>query len=64
MSKTNGAAVKVPTHFETVPLAVVKEIAVADPPMDQRIVVPEIDVPPGRGPVIPVPTPTPAGKKR
>jgi hypothetical protein len=35
MSKTNGAVSKGPTHFETVPLEVVRAIAVPDGPIDR-----------------------------
>lgn len=37
MSKPNGSARKAPTHFETVPLEVVKEIAVVDVSTNQKI---------------------------
>jgi hypothetical protein len=65
MSKTNGAARKAPTHFETVPLEVVKVIAVVDLPTDQLIVAAHEIVPPAKKRLlIPVPTRAPAGKKR
>lgn len=35
MSKTNDAPRKTPTHFATVPIEVVKEIAIEDLPTDQ-----------------------------
>ena len=65
MSKTNGAARKAPTHFETVPVEVVKIIAVADLPMDPIIVVGDrIAEPAKKRLLMPVPTRAPAGKKR
>ena len=36
MPKKNGTAGKAPTHFETVPLELVKEIAVEDFPTAQK----------------------------
>jgi hypothetical protein len=63
MSKTNGAARKAPTHFETVPLEVVKEIAAADLPTNQPIVAADEIVTPPKKRLIPVPTRAPAGKK-
>ena len=50
MPKRNGVAGKAPTHFETVPLEVVKVIAVEDLPNKNLLK--------------PVPTRAPAGKKR
>ena len=64
MSKTNGLARKVPTHFETVPLEVVKVIAVADLPLDQIDPAEEI-VPPVKKRLVIPPFPTrPVGRKR
>ena len=66
MPKRNGAAGKVPTHFETVPLEVVKEIAVEDLPTDRKLgVATEKVAPPAkRNLLMPVPTRAPSGKKR
>ena len=66
MPKTNGAAGKVPTHFETVPLEVVKEIAVEDSPTDQKLGVatPKVERPTRKNLLMPVPTRAPSGKKR
>ena len=67
MPKTNGVAGKVLTHFETVPLEIVKEIAVEDLPTKQKLGA-AIDT--GARPtknknlLRPVPTRAPAGKKR
>ena len=65
MSKTNGAAGKAPTHFETVPLEVVKEIAVEDLSTGKKLGAAIENVRPAakirQGPV---PTRAPAGKKR
>lgn len=64
MSKTKGAVGKVPTHFETVPLEVVKEIAVEDLPTDQKFGVVTEDLRRAKkNRVMPVPTRAP-GKKR
>ena len=62
MSKKNGAAGKAPKHFETVPLEVVKEIAVEDLPTDQKLGV-AIERP-AKNRLMPVPTRAPAAKKR
>lgn len=66
MPKTNGAAGKVPTHFETVPLEVVKEIAVEDVPTDQKFGVATAKAarPAKKNLLMPVPTRAPSGKKR
>ena len=65
MAKTNGSAGKGPTHFETVPLEVVKVIAVEDLPTDQKFgVAPENVRPATKNRRMPVPTRAPAGKKR
>ena len=66
MPKRNGAAGKVPTHFETVPLEVVKEIAVEDFPTDQKsgVVIDNVERPVKTNLVMPVPTRAPSGKKR
>jgi hypothetical protein len=65
MLKTNGSAGKVPKHFETVPLEVVKEIAVADVPTNETpVVADEIVEPAKKRLLMPVPTRAPAGEKR
>ena len=65
MSKPNGAAKKAPTHFETVPLDVVKEIAAADVPTDRtNVTAGETVEPANRKLTMPVPTRAPAGKRR
>jgi len=66
MPKTNGAARKVPTHFETVPLEVVKEIAVEDLPTDQQfgVTIEKVQRPAKKNLLMPVPTRAPVGKKR
>ena len=65
MPRTNGTAKKAPTHFETVPLAVVKEIAKEDLPTDQQFGVAIDSVRPAKkSRLTPVPTRAPAGKKR
>jgi len=66
MPKTNGAAGKVPTHFETVPLAVVKEIAVEDLPTDREfgVAIENVERRAKKNLLMPVPTRAPAGKKR
>ena len=65
MPKTNGAAGKVPTHFETVPLEVVKEIAVEDFRRDQKLDVAIEHVRPAKKTrLMPAATRAPSGKKR
>lgn len=66
MPKTNGAARKVPTHFETVPLEVVKEIAVEDLPTNQKfgVAIENAERSARKNLLMPVPTRAPAGKKR
>ncbi len=66
MPKANGSDGKAPTHFETVPLEVVKEIAVEDVPADRIVAAPMKNVvrPAPKNLVMPVPTRAPAGKKR
>lgn len=66
MPKRNGAAGKILTHFETVPLKVVKEIAMEDLPMDQKLgaATAKVERPAKRNLLMPVPTRAPAGKKR
>lgn len=66
MRKTNGAAGKGLTHFETVPLEVVKEIAVEDLPTDQKFGVrtEKVERPAKKNLLMPVPTRAPVGKKR
>jgi len=66
MPKTNGAAGKVPTHFETVPLEVVKEIAVEDLPTDRKfgVAIENVARRVKKNLLMPVPTRAPAGKKR
>ena len=65
MSKTNGAPRKAPTHFATVPVEVVKKIAVEDVVSDPAITAADEMVVPARksrlGPVAPRP---PVVKKR
>ena len=65
MPKTNGAT-KGPTHFETVPVEVVKEIAVEDLPTDRKLslVIGTAERPARKNLLIPVPTRAPVGKKR
>lgn len=65
MPKTNGAARKPPTHFEQVPLEVVKAIAVEDSPMEPNIDedIEKGDPPAPKKPLTPVPVRSP-GKKR
>ena len=63
MSKTN-APPKGPTHFETVPLEVVKEVAVAIVPTAEVIAADEIVKPAKKRSLMAVPTRAPAGKKR
>jgi hypothetical protein len=64
MPKPNGAAGTGPTHFETVPLEVVKEIALEDLPTDETfgVAIEKVERPAKK--VMPVPTRAPAGKKR
>jgi len=65
MSKPNGAARTAATHFETVPLEVVKEIAARDVPTDELIAAADDIVEPAKKRLlIPVPTRPPAGKRR
>ena len=65
MRKTNGAKGKVPKHFETVPLEVVKEIAVEDFPTEQQVGAAIDEVRPAKkNPLVPAPPRAPAGKKR
>jgi hypothetical protein len=64
MSRTNGAPRKVPTHFETVPLELVKKIAVADVVSDPAIAAADEMVVPAKKQVVPAPTRVPAVKKR
>lgn len=66
MPKTNGAAGKAPKHFETVPLAVVKEIAVEDVPTDQKVglATDNVDRRARKNLRAPAPTRAPAAKKR
>jgi hypothetical protein len=64
MSKTNNARPKGPTHFETVPLEVVKEVAVAIVPTAQVIATDEIVTPAKKRTLVAVPTRAPDGKKR
>lgn len=66
MPKTNGAAGNGPTHFETVPLEVVKVIAVEDRPTDQKFgaAIEKVARPAVKNLLMPVPTRAPAGKKR
>ncbi len=65
MSKTNGSAGKVPKHFETVPLEVVKEIAVADVPTNETTVAADEIVEPAKNRLLMlVPTRAPAGKRQ
>jgi hypothetical protein len=66
MRKTNGAAGKVPTHFETVPIEVVKEIAVEDLPTDRKfgVAIEKVERPAKKNLLMPVPARAPAGKKR
>ena len=66
MSKTNGAIGKAPTHFETVPLEVVREIAVEDLPTDRKfgVAIAKGGRPAKKNLLMPVPTRAPAGKKR
>ena len=66
MPKTNGTNGKVPTHFETVPLEVVKEIAVEDVPTDQKrgVAIESVEPRAMKNLRMPVPTRAPAGKKR
>ena len=66
MPKTNGANGKVPTHFETVPLEVVRAIAVEDCPTDQKfgVAIENVERPAIKNLRMPVPTRAPAGKKR
>jgi hypothetical protein len=65
MSKTNGAVPKGPTHFDTVPLEVVKAIAVTDVPMDQISVARDAIVEPVKKQLlIAVPIRPPTGKKQ
>lgn len=66
MPKTNGAAGKGPTHFETVPLEVVKEITVEDVPTDRKAGEggKKVARPAKKNLLMPVPTRAPAGKKR
>lgn len=63
MPKKNGTAGKAPTHFETVPLELVKEIAVEDFPTAQKfgVATGKVERPTRKNPV---PTRAPAGKKR
>jgi hypothetical protein len=63
MSKTNNAPRKRPTHFETVPLEVVKEVAVAIVPTAEVIAADEIVKPAKKRSLIPVPSRAPAGMK-
>jgi hypothetical protein len=63
MSKTNGAPRKAPTHFETVPLEVVKKIAVEDVVSDPVIDAEDEMVAPAKKQVMPVPTRAPAGRE-
>jgi len=66
MSKTHSAARKAPTHFETVPLEVVKEIAVevVFPGQKPGAASGSGGRPARKRLLIPVPARAPAGKKR
>jgi hypothetical protein len=66
MPNANGAVKKATTHFETVPLDVVRVIAVEDVPTDLKLVVAieKVERPAKRNLLAPVPTRAPAGKKR
>ena len=66
MPKTNGATRKAPTHFETVPLEVVKEIAVEDFPTERKagVAIENVERPTKKNRFMPVPTRAPAAKKR
>jgi hypothetical protein len=63
MSKTNNAPRKGPKHFETVPLEVVKEVAVDIVPTPKVIVADEIVKPYKKRSLTVVPSRAPAGKK-
>jgi hypothetical protein len=63
MSKTNGAPRRAPTHFETVPLEIVKKIAVEDVVSDPAITAADEMVVPAKKPIKSVPTRAQAGKK-
>jgi hypothetical protein len=63
MSKTNNAPRKGPKHFETVPLEVVKEVAVEIVPTAKVIAADEIVKPDKKRSLTAVPSRAPAGKK-
>jgi hypothetical protein len=66
MPKTNGAIGKAHTHFETVPLEVVRVIAVEDLPTEDKAGAARdiVELPVKKNLLMPVPTRAPAGKKR
>jgi hypothetical protein len=64
MSKTDTAPRKGPTHFETVPLEVVKEVAVEIVSTAHVIAADEVVKPAKKRSLTAVPTRAPAGKRR
>jgi hypothetical protein len=63
MPKTNGEARKAPTHFETVPLEIVKQIAQQDVVSDPATTSADEMVVPTKKPFILVPTRAPAKRR-
>jgi hypothetical protein len=63
MSKRNNARPKGPTHFETVPLEVVKEVAIDIVPTAQVIAADKIVKPAKKRSLTAVPSRAPAGRK-
>ena len=66
MPKRNGANGKAPTHFETLPVEVVKEIAIEDFPTAKkfRVGTEQVERPAMSNVRMPVPAGAPTGKKR